>query len=66
MDFQWRIRDAYETAKRQGGPMIERLSGESLLACASVTRPPRTVEHLLIDNGYDRPANVAGDDALGG
>lgn len=66
MKFQFHIRDAYETQKRQGGPMIERLDPQELAVVAGATRPPRTVEHLLIDNGYDRPANVAGDDALGG
>ena len=64
MNFQWTIRDVYQEQKRQGGRMIERLGPKDLAAAATTTH--RTVEQLLEDNGYQRPANVATDEALGG
>jgi len=64
MEFAWRVRDAYETERAKGGRVIERLDGASLAVAAGATG--RTVRELLEDNGYQRPANVASDDAHGG
>lgn len=65
-EFEWKIYDTpdYRNAKRAGGPMIERLRGESLVAVAAATN--RSVRQLLEDNGYQRPANIASDEVLGG
>jgi hypothetical protein len=65
-EFEWKIYDTpdYRNAKRAGGPMIERLRGESLVAVALATG--RSVRQLLEDNGYTRPANIASDDVQGG
>lgn len=41
---------AYQTQKRQGGKMAERLSAESLRALAVASR--RTIQQLLEDTGY--------------
>jgi malate/lactate dehydrogenase len=64
MEFAWRVRDVCEMERAKGGRVIERLDGASLAAVAGATG--RTVRELLEDNGYQRPVNVASDDAHGG
>jgi hypothetical protein len=41
---------SYKELKRMGGHLIERLSTDSLVACATATG--RTVQQFLEDNGY--------------